>query len=107
MEKKTKLDSLQRYGTYSSTPLREFQQYRCIGVQTDDPLSWCSQTETYKRLASVARCILAVPLPATSAPSERIFSLAGALVNARRSSLSPRVVDKTIFVHENVSVNVG
>ena len=55
--------------------------------------------------ASLARFILAVP--ATSAPSERIFSLAGAVVNARRSSLSPRVVDKnTIFVYENVSVNV-
>ena len=42
-------------------------------------------------------------IPATSAPSERIFSLAGAVVNARRSSLFPRVVDKTMFVYENVS----
>jgi len=45
-------------------------------------------------------------VPTTSAPSERIFALVGAVANAQRSSLSPRVVDKTIFVYENVSVSV-
>lgn len=98
--KKVKLDMLQKHGFHESTPQREIQQYRCLTVQTDDPLGWWqSQTGTYKRLSELARCILAIP--ASSAPSERIFSVAGVIVNARRSSLSPQVVDKVIFVHEN------
>ena len=47
----------------------------------------------------LARVILA--LPATSAPSERIFSTAGLTVNAKRSSLASSAVDKVVFVHEN------
>ena len=42
---------------------------------------------------------------ATSAPSERIFSVAGLTVNARRSSLAPSSMDKIIFVHENALIN--
>ena len=45
-------------------------------------------------------------IPATGAPSETVLSLAGVAVNARRSSSSPRVVEKTILVYENASVNV-
>ena len=45
--KKAKLDLLQRYGIFRSTPEREIQQYHCIGVLTDNPFSWwSSQLET-------------------------------------------------------------
>lgn len=98
--KKIKLDLLMKHSSIESTPQREIQQYRCMNVQTDDPLNWWhTQTETYKRLSILARCILAIP--ASSAPSERVFSIAGVILNSRRSSLSPHVVDKVIFVHEN------
>jgi len=36
--------------------------------------------------------------------TERIFSTTGVALNATRSSLSPHVVDKTVFVHENSHV---
>ena len=43
-----------------------------LAVPAVDPLEWWrSQTETHKRLSHLARAVLAIP--ATSAPSERIF----------------------------------
>jgi len=42
-----------------------------------------------------------VVVPATSAPSERIFSVAGLTVDARRSSPTASSVDKIVIVHEN------
>ena len=58
-----------------------------------------ADSETYKHLSHLARAVLAIP--ATSVPSERIFSAAGVVLNCKGSSLLPHVVDKVIFVHEN------
>ena len=40
-------------------------------------------------------------IPATSVPSERIFSLAGYIVRSRRSNILPVNVDKHIFLKKN------
>ena len=56
-------------------------------------------TDVHKNAVHLARAVLAIP--ATSAPSERIFSADGVVLKCKRSSLSPNVVDKVIFVHEN------
>jgi len=40
-------------------------------------------------------------VPATSAPSERVFSVAGLVLQVKRSSLAPKNVNKIIFVHNN------
>ncbi|KAE8746808.1 hypothetical protein FOCC_FOCC006443 [Frankliniella occidentalis] len=37
--------------------------------------------------------------PATSAPSERLFSAAGFLIQERRTRLAPDLVDKVLFLH--------
>ena len=82
----------------------EIQQFRCLSISPDNILTWWeSQQQTYPTLSKLARVVLAIP--ATSAPSERIFSVAGLTVNARRSSLTPSAVDKVISVHENVLIN--
>ncbi|KYN50374.1 hypothetical protein ALC57_00011, partial [Trachymyrmex cornetzi] len=39
--------------------------------------------------------------PATSTPSERVFSIAGLLINNKRSSVCPSTVNKVIFIHDN------
>ena len=98
--KRAKQDLLSRHVNFEPGPDREIQQFRCLSLAPDDVAAWWStQTETYPRLSMLARVILAIP--ATSAPSERIFSTAGLTVNAKRSSLAPSTVDKVIFVHEN------
>ena len=49
---------------------------------------------------AVAKQILAVP--ATSVPSERVFSTAGLVVNKLRNRLSPDLVDSIIFLNKNI-----
>ena len=51
-------------------------------------------------LVSVAKKILAIP--ATSTPSERSFSVAGRLIEERRTNLDPENVDKLLFLHSNI-----
>ena len=62
---------------------REIQQFRCLSIAPEDILTWWkSATETYPKLAKLARIVLAIP--ATSTPSERVFSVAGLTINAKR-----------------------
>ena len=66
---------------------------------SDDMLKWWrQQTSTFPKLAALARSVLAVP--ATSVPSELVFSVASLVINAKRSSLAPSRANE-IFVHEN------
>uniref|UniRef100_A0A3B3BG73 BED-type domain-containing protein n=1 Tax=Oryzias melastigma TaxID=30732 RepID=A0A3B3BG73_ORYME len=50
-------------------------------------------------LEKVAKRLLAIP--ATSTSSERCFSVAGRLIEERRSTLAPENVDALIFLHSN------
>jgi len=50
---------------------REIQQFRCLSTSDDMLKWWRQQTSTFPKLAALARSVLAVP--ATSAPSERVF----------------------------------
>ena len=73
--KKAKMELLTKHVSSQNEPSREIQQYWCLSVSAVDPLDWWrTQTETYRRLSHLARAVLAIP--ATSAPSERIFSAA-------------------------------
>jgi len=101
--KKAKLELLSKHVVSAPSRALEIQQFRCLSVAPDNVLEWWeSQQQTYPTLSRLARVILAIP--ATSAPSERVFSLAGLTINARRSSLAPSSVDKVLFVHENSSL---
>ena len=99
--KKAKMDLLAKHvSAAASSNNRELQQYRCISLLSDDLLQWWKgQTETFPRLSVLARGILAIP--ATSAPCERVFSIAGLTLQAKRSSLAPAKVNKIVFVHNN------
>ena len=43
---------------------------------------------------------IALSIPATSIPSERLFSKAGQLLSERRSRLKPKNVDKILFLNK-------
>lgn len=62
---------------------------------------WLVNKDTFPWLSALARSLLGVP--ATSTPSERVFSTAGLVLSAKRSRLSYNRVNKVIFVHDNYS----
>lgn len=68
-----------------------------------DPLEWWKKNEyRFPRVAYLAKCILAVP--ATSVPSERIFSSAGLVLSKLRNRLTSDIVDSIIFLNKNKPV---
>ena len=60
---------------------------------------WKERAVSYPHIANLAKKYLSIP--ATSVPSERIFSLAGNLVTRKRALLSPENVDLLIFLKKN------
>jgi len=75
---------------------REIEQFRCLSSTSDDMLKWWrQQTSTFLKLAALARSVLAVPAT-ISAPSKRVFSDAGLVINAKRSSLAPSRANNNI-----------
>lgn len=66
----------------------------------DEPLVWWKRRSiSFPILAQLARKWLGCV--ATSVPSERVFSSAGNIVAAKRSSLDPSIVRDLVFIHEN------
>ena len=85
--------------------LNEVQRY----IQEQDldknrcPLKWWEANEKkYPKLSNLARKFLCIP--ATSTPSERVFSTAGNIVRAKRSCLSSENIDILVFLYENKNV---
>ena len=63
---------------------------------------WKSHHHQYRKLSILAKKYLCVP--ATSVPSERLFSKAGELVSAtcKRNRLKPKYVDMMLVVTKNI-----
>jgi hypothetical protein len=71
--------------------------------KSSDPLQWWKTNEArFPSLAVLAKSYLCVP--ATSTPSERLFSIAGNIASKKRASLSPEHVDMLTFLHYNTHV---
>ena len=65
-----------------------------------DPLKWWKENQNkYPTAAGVAKEYLATP--ATSAPSERVWSCAARVLTAKRSCLKEELVSLMMFVQEN------
>ena len=102
-------DALKKVFTFSNTSLnqktdefKEINKYLNIDELNicEDPLCWWKENfNKFRILSLVARDFLCVP--ATSVPSERVFSKAGNIVSNKRSSLSSKFIDKLIFLAEN------
>ena len=73
-------------------------------LQTDDgtynnPLDWWRGNEhRFPLLASVALRVLAIP--ASSVPSERVFSAAGLTIAKDGARLDPENANELVFLHE-------
>lgn len=66
-----------------------------------DPLKWWKEPETlFPALSHLAKKYLLVP--ATSSPSERVFSCSGIIVTCHRASLKLEVVDGLVFHAQNL-----
>ena len=65
-----------------------------------DPLSFWRENESrFPNIAKLARKYLAIP--ASSAPSERVFSYAKLIQNRQRWSLTPMHLEQAIFLKQN------
>jgi hypothetical protein len=65
-------------------------------------LEWWKKYEPfYPNMARLAKKYLAIP--ASSVPSERVFSVAGTIVNKKRNRLSPKNIDLFIFLNKNMN----
>ena len=65
-----------------------------------NPMDWWRENNTrFPKLAQIAKFVLCIP--ATSTPSEQLFSTAGLTVSKLRSCLKPENVDALIFLNAN------
>ncbi|XP_028298772.1 zinc finger BED domain-containing protein 4-like [Gouania willdenowi] len=65
-----------------------------------EPLPWWKRHEpNFPRFSNLAKKYLSVP--ATSAPSERLFSVGGGIVTCNRACLKPEVVHRLVFLAKN------
>jgi len=67
----------------------------------NNPLDWwCLKAQQFPLLSKLAIRYLCIP--ATSAPSERVFSTAGLTIAKERSRLDPATANELVFLHETV-----
>ena len=82
--------------------LHRYQLEEPLDLESD-PLKWWHQRRTtYPHLSTFLQSVWS--LVATSVPSERVFSIAGNVVNEKRSRLLPENVDKLVFLYENQTI---
>lgn len=94
-----RLSPLQEQQAISS----ELQSYLQSGNldSEEDPLDWWREHQRlFPRLSKLAKKYLCIP--ATSSPSERVFSTGGNVVTCLRSSLKPENVDRLVFLSKNL-----
>eukprot|EP00743_Colponemidia_sp_Colp-15_P005786 GILK01006218.1.p1 GENE.GILK01006218.1~~GILK01006218.1.p1 ORF type:complete len:847 (+),score=91.20 GILK01006218.1:36-2543(+) len=85
--------------------LQSKEQLKLIQTSAKECLQWWADRERlFPRLTKIAKVLLAIP--ASSAPSERVFSAAGLLLTPDRTSLSPLLVDQLITIRSSCSAGL-
>ena len=84
--------------------LTSYLQSAIINHDTDPLQWWKKHADIFPALSLLAKKFLCAP--ATSSPSERVFSCSSNIVNCRRASLKPEAVDGLVFLAQNLQ-NTG
>ena len=86
--------------TYKSNWIK--QSLKSTDGKLSNPLLWWKENQSqFPILAKLARDFLSIP--ATSAPSERVWSRAANVLTLKRANLSPEVASRIMFIRENKS----
>ena len=110
VDKKMKLDNWLDDIIYVSTTLplspgdqarQEVARYIATAANTGtSPLDWWKTNENnFPLISRLAKKYLCVP--ASSVPSERVFSLTGSIINKTRSQITPEYLDLFVFLNKN------
>jgi hAT family C-terminal dimerisation region len=92
-------DELREYRDLPRIPMREILEGNRRGDYTDPLRWWKHHLLRFPTLGKIARKYLCIP--ATSAPSERVFSVAGLTISKLRSSLDSENASCLICVRDN------
>ena len=91
----TNEDTIDEYSDFVKEPTR-----------IANPLEWWSSAQTrYSKLAQLAKQYLCIP--ATSVPSERVFSVTGLTVSKLRGSLDLDTVSEILFLHKHLKPTIS
>ena len=89
----------QQEGSLLQKEMADYEKLGNPGRGADILTWWKHNQEELPLLSKLARMILAIP--ASSAKSERVFSVGGLIVSCRRGSLAPTKVEQLIILKEN------
>ena len=81
---------------------KPYREVQIINIKSNVGAWWKTHEKIYPAEAALARRYLAIP--ATSAPSERLFSTGGRVIEKRRASLNPSTARAIILVHEHIEL---
>ena len=96
-ETEKELDTMKDVSAIDLEMSRYLEGRRC--ARETDILKWWKENEkNFPNMSTVGKKYLCIP--ATSVPSERVFSKAGEIVSARRSRIKSKNVDMIIFLNK-------
>lgn len=100
-------NKIEKMATVSSQPstgpyieLRRYLEEPHIGRYADSLAWWKEHATLFPKLHNLARKFMCTP--ASSVPSERLFSKAGELISHRRSSLKEENINMILFLNKNM-----
>ncbi|XP_053595399.1 E3 SUMO-protein ligase ZBED1-like [Microplitis demolitor] len=98
-ERMSSFDDSPRYLAKCQKEIDSYKKEQVILIEDNHLLWWNSKRHKFPLLSRFARKYLAIP--ASSTPSERVFSTAGNIISAKRSCLLPENANLLIFLYQN------
>lgn len=87
---------------HSSKIVNQYLKEKRLSADEDPLVWWRQNANLYPELSQLARAFLACP--PTSVASERLFSGAGLIYDAKRSRLAAERAEKLLFIKYNLPI---